>query len=106
MIFTLLYSQGSLHQYAGSAEHNSGVFSRFRANHSRSSSFNEETLGYHTIDLRISTIKMDAEDTDLRLCFRIISPLKTYTLQVTLIGNEVFFPLFSLHFTELIKEMV
>ncbi|TYI51473.1 hypothetical protein E1A91_D12G178500v1 [Gossypium mustelinum] len=72
---------GSLHQYTGSAEHNSGVFSRFRANHNRSSSFNEETLGYHTIDLRISTIKMDAEDTDLRLCFRIISPLKTYTLQ-------------------------
>ena len=25
---------------------------------------------------------MDAEDTDLRLCFRIISPVKTYTLQV------------------------
>ncbi|XP_039059859.1 ADP-ribosylation factor GTPase-activating protein AGD4-like isoform X3 [Hibiscus syriacus] len=72
---------GSLHQYAGSAEHNSGVFSRFRANHNRSSSFNEEALGYRPIDLRISTIKMDAEDTDLRLCFRIISPLKTYTLQ-------------------------
>ncbi|XP_039051820.1 ADP-ribosylation factor GTPase-activating protein AGD4-like isoform X2 [Hibiscus syriacus] len=72
---------GSLHQYAGSAEHNSGVFSRFRANHNRSSSFNEDTLGYHPIDLHISTIKMDTEDTDLRLCFRIISPLKTYTLQ-------------------------
>ncbi|KAK8659400.1 hypothetical protein V6N13_029602 [Hibiscus sabdariffa] len=72
---------GSLHQYAGSAEHNSSVFSRFRANHNRSSSFNEETLGSQPIDLRISTIKMDSEDTDLRLCFRIISPLKTYTLQ-------------------------
>ncbi|KAK8537380.1 hypothetical protein V6N13_042309 [Hibiscus sabdariffa] len=72
---------GSLHQYPGLAEHNSGVFSRFRANHNRSSSFNEDTLGYHPIDLRISTIKMDTEDTDLRLCFRIISPLKTYTLQ-------------------------
>ncbi|XP_022776591.1 ADP-ribosylation factor GTPase-activating protein AGD4-like isoform X5 [Durio zibethinus] len=72
---------GSHHQYAGSAEHNSGVFARFRARHNRSSSFNEETLGCHTVDLHTSTIKMDAEDTDLRLCFRIISPLKTYTLQ-------------------------
>lgn len=34
------------------------------------------------IDLRTSLIKLDAEDTDLRLCFRIISPQKTYTLQV------------------------
>ncbi|XVE91792.1 hypothetical protein REPUB_Repub01dG0042200 [Reevesia pubescens] len=72
---------GSHHQYAGSAEQSSGVFARFRARHNRSSSYNEETLGYHTVDLCTSTIKMDAEDTDLRLCFRIISPLKTYTLQ-------------------------
>lgn len=41
----------------------------------------EERLGCSTVDLRTSTIKIDAEDTDLRLCFRIISPLKTYTLQ-------------------------
>ncbi|KAL6291516.1 hypothetical protein ACE6H2_009026 [Prunus campanulata] len=33
------------------------------------------------VDMSTSTIKVDAEDTDLRLCFRIISPLKTYTLQ-------------------------
>ncbi|XP_007045558.2 PREDICTED: ADP-ribosylation factor GTPase-activating protein AGD4 [Theobroma cacao] len=72
---------GSHHHYTGSAEQNSGVFARFRARHNRSSSFNEETLGCHTVDLHTSTIKMDAEDTDLRLCFRIISPLKTYTLQ-------------------------
>ncbi|XP_022727005.1 ADP-ribosylation factor GTPase-activating protein AGD2-like isoform X2 [Durio zibethinus] len=72
---------GSHHQYTGSAEQNSGVFARFRARHNRSSSFNEETLGCHIIDLCTSTIKMDAKDTDLRLCFRIISPLKTYTLQ-------------------------
>ncbi|XVF43426.1 hypothetical protein PTKIN_Ptkin02bG0039200 [Pterospermum kingtungense] len=72
---------GSNHQYTGSAEQNSGVFARFRARHNRSSSFNEESLGCQTVDLRTSTIKMDAEDTDLRLCFRIISPMKTYTLQ-------------------------
>ncbi|KAM7263317.1 hypothetical protein ACFE04_001000 [Oxalis oulophora] len=72
---------GSTHHYSGSAENNSGVFRRFRARHNRSSSFNEESLGCRTVDLSTSTIKMDAEDTDLRLCFRLISPVKMYTLQ-------------------------
>ncbi|KAJ4710370.1 ADP-ribosylation factor GTPase-activating protein [Melia azedarach] len=72
---------GSHHNYTGSAEHNGGVFSRFRNRHNRSSSFNEETLGCRSVDLHTSAIKMDADDTDLRLCFRIISPTKTYTLQ-------------------------
>ncbi|GBG76896.1 hypothetical protein CBR_g23110 [Chara braunii] len=40
-----------------------------------------KTVAYHTVDLLTSTIKNDAEQTDLRFCFRIISPLKTYTLQ-------------------------
>ncbi|GAB4850689.1 ADP-ribosylation factor GTPase-activating protein agd4 [Ancistrocladus abbreviatus] len=62
-------------------EHNNGVFSRFRARHNRTSSLSEEALDYCTVDLRTSTIKIDAEDTDLRLCFRIISPSKSYTLQ-------------------------
>ncbi|KAH9771454.1 ADP-ribosylation factor GTPase-activating protein AGD4 [Citrus sinensis] len=73
--------EGSHHHYAGSADHNGGVFSRFRSRHYRSSSFNEESLNCRTVDLRTSAIKMDGEDTDLRLCFRIISPVKTYTLQ-------------------------
>ncbi|XVF85612.1 hypothetical protein PTKIN_Ptkin17bG0130900 [Pterospermum kingtungense] len=72
---------GSNQQYTSSAEHSSGVFARFRSRNNRSSSINEENLGSHTVDLRTSTIKMDTEDTDLRLCFRIISPVKTYTLQ-------------------------
>ncbi|XP_039071282.1 ADP-ribosylation factor GTPase-activating protein AGD2-like isoform X2 [Hibiscus syriacus] len=67
-----------LHQYAGAVDHNSGVFAKFRSIYKTSSN---ENLGCRTVDLRTSTIKMDAEDTDLRLCFRIISPLKTYTLQ-------------------------
>ncbi|GMJ04543.1 VAN3-like protein3, ARF-GAP domain 4 [Hibiscus trionum] len=71
---------GSHHQHTASADY-SNVFAKFRVRHSRSLSFNEETSGYHTVDLRTSTIKIDTEDTDLRLCFRIISPLKTYTLQ-------------------------
>lgn len=35
----------------------------------------------HTVDLLTSTIKLDAEQGDLRFCFRIISPSKAYTLQ-------------------------
>lgn len=61
---------------------NNRVFARFRSRHHRESSAGEESLGCSTVDLRTSTIKIDAEDTDLRLCFRIISPMKTYTLQV------------------------
>ncbi|WJX19061.1 hypothetical protein P8452_08794 [Trifolium repens] len=53
-------------------------------------------------DLWTSTIKMDAEDTDLRLCFRNISPSKTYTLQAEneLIGWTGYTKLLelSLHF--------
>ncbi|PPR91979.1 hypothetical protein GOBAR_AA28706 [Gossypium barbadense] len=72
---------GYHHQHTGSAGDSSGVFAKFRARHSRSLSFNEGTLGSRTVDLRASTIKLDTEDTDLRLCFRILTPLKTYTLQ-------------------------
>ncbi|CAG9464035.1 unnamed protein product [Pedinophyceae sp. YPF-701] len=34
-----------------------------------------------TLDLRTSTIKLGAEDPQLRMCFRIVSPSKTVTLQ-------------------------
>ncbi|XP_061989934.1 ADP-ribosylation factor GTPase-activating protein AGD4-like [Rosa rugosa] len=93
--FFVLNSQGALfyyrikgtkpmgsqaHHFTRSTEHNSGVFGRFRSKN-RASSLNENILGCRTVDLCTSTIKMDAEDTDLRLCFRIISPSKTYTLQ-------------------------
>lgn len=63
-------------------EHSTGVFGRFRARHNRTASWSEESLGCRTVDLRTSTIKIDAEDRDLRLCFRVISPSKSYTLQV------------------------
>ncbi|XP_016665744.1 ADP-ribosylation factor GTPase-activating protein AGD2 isoform X5 [Gossypium hirsutum] len=77
---------GFLHHYAGSAEYNGGVFARFRAKYRTSSC--EDNLGCRTVDLCTSTIKMGAEDTDLRLCFRIISPLKTYTLQAENAGDR------------------
>eukprot|EP00898_Chlorokybus_atmophyticus_P009125 jgi/Chlat1/9213/Chrsp98S08481 len=35
----------------------------------------------HTVNLLTSTLKKDAEQGELRFCFRIISPVKTYTLQ-------------------------
>ncbi|KAI3501954.1 hypothetical protein L1887_29983 [Cichorium endivia] len=64
-----------------STEQQSRVFGRFRSRHTRAASHDDENLSCHTVDLRTSTIKLDAEDSDLRLCFRIISPLKAYTLQ-------------------------
>lgn len=69
------------YNYNRSSEQNSGMFGRFRSRHNRAVSLNEDILGCCAVDLCTSTIKMDAEDTDLRLCFRIISPSKTYTLQ-------------------------
>ncbi|KAG6599878.1 ADP-ribosylation factor GTPase-activating protein AGD4, partial [Cucurbita argyrosperma subsp. sororia] len=69
------------HSFNRSDEHNNSVFGRFRSRHTRTSSLNEEILHCSKVNLHTSTIKMDAEDSDLRLCFRIISPSKTYTLQ-------------------------
>ncbi|KAG4985053.1 hypothetical protein JHK86_032744 [Glycine max] len=69
------------YNYSRLSEQNSGMFGRFRSRHNRASSLNEDILGSCTVDLCTSTIKMDADDTDLRLCFRIISPSKSYTLQ-------------------------
>ncbi|XP_010685091.2 ADP-ribosylation factor GTPase-activating protein AGD3 isoform X2 [Beta vulgaris subsp. vulgaris] len=41
----------------------------------------EKSVARHTVNLLTSTIKPDAEQSDMRFCFRIISPVKTYTLQ-------------------------
>ncbi|PHT81220.1 ADP-ribosylation factor GTPase-activating protein AGD4, partial [Capsicum annuum] len=71
---------GSPSSHPSGVDNHSSVFGRFRTRY-RSSSVGEENLGCRTVDLHTSTIKLDAEDTDLRLCFRIISPLKSYTLQ-------------------------
>ncbi|XP_020094054.1 ADP-ribosylation factor GTPase-activating protein AGD4-like isoform X2 [Ananas comosus] len=73
--------QGSLQQQSASSSEGSGVFGRFRFSHQRTSSLGEDNLGCHTVNLQTSTIKIDAEQSDLRFCFRIISPVKTYTLQ-------------------------
>ncbi|XP_057518772.1 ADP-ribosylation factor GTPase-activating protein AGD3-like isoform X1 [Amaranthus tricolor] len=41
----------------------------------------EKSVARHTVNLLTSTIKLDAEQSDMRFCFRIISPVKSYTLQ-------------------------
>jgi len=60
----------------------SGVLGRWLSSHAMIS--DERTVARHTVNLLTATIKMDAEQSDLRFCFRIISPAKTYTLQVVL----------------------
>lgn len=84
MNLVTFFFQVSPSQSFNSLEHNNRVFGRFRTRHHRSSSTGDESLSCSTVELQTSTIKIDAEDTDLRLCFRIISPVKTFTLQVTL----------------------
>eukprot|EP00850_Spirogloea_muscicola_P010361 SM000060S19693 [mRNA] locus=s60:675953:682119:+ [translate_table: standard] len=42
----------------------------------------DNTVANNTVNLLTSTIKMDAEQSDLRFCFRVVSPNKSYTLQV------------------------
>ncbi|XP_031494317.1 ADP-ribosylation factor GTPase-activating protein AGD2-like isoform X2 [Nymphaea colorata] len=91
--FFVLDSHGTLYYYRTQSNKNLGhlsqqsagisessMFGRFRSSRPRASSM-DENLGCHTVDLHTSTIKMDAEQSDLRFCFRIISPVKTYTLQ-------------------------
>lgn len=63
--FFLLDSRGALYYYRNK----------------RNKNLVGDDIGCHTVNLHTSTIKIDAEQTDLRFCFRIISPLKSYTLQ-------------------------
>ncbi|KAH9623708.1 hypothetical protein KSS87_013422 [Heliosperma pusillum] len=60
----------------------SGVLGRWLSSHYHSVATNEDkSVARHTVNLLTSTIKPDAEQSDLRFCFRIISPVKTITLQ-------------------------
>ncbi|KAJ4842097.1 hypothetical protein Tsubulata_007942 [Turnera subulata] len=72
---------GFQHRPTASAGYDDGVFATFRSRHGRTLSLGERSFGSTVIDLHTSMIKMDAGDANLRLCFRIISPVKTYTLQ-------------------------
>ncbi|KAK2359758.1 ADP-ribosylation factor GTPase-activating protein AGD3 [Trifolium repens] len=77
---------GSSSQHSGqrnSSELGSGLLSRWLSshNHHHGGVHDEKSVAHHTVNLLTSTIKVDADQSDLRFCFRIISPTKNYTLQ-------------------------
>jgi Arf-GAP/coiled-coil/ANK repeat/PH domain-containing protein len=65
-----------------SSDSGSGLLSRWLSSHYHAGVHDEKSVARHTVNLLTSTIKVDAEQSDLRFCFRIISPSKNYTLQV------------------------
>ncbi|XP_047322736.1 ADP-ribosylation factor GTPase-activating protein AGD3 isoform X2 [Impatiens glandulifera] len=67
-----------------SSEFGSGLLSRWLSSSHHNGGggvHDEKSVAHHTVNLLTSTIKVDADQTDLRFCFRIISPTKNYTLQ-------------------------
>ncbi|CAH9052101.1 unnamed protein product [Cuscuta epithymum] len=64
-----------------SSELGSGLLSRWLSSHHHGGVHDEKSVAHHTVNLLTSTIKVDADQSDLRFCFRIISPTKSYTLQ-------------------------
>lgn len=69
----------------------SGLLSRWLSSHYHGGVHDEKSVARHTVNLLTSTIKVDAEQLDLRFCFRIISPTKNYTLQVNFCAKEILY---------------
>ncbi|KAI7752334.1 hypothetical protein M8C21_014821 [Ambrosia artemisiifolia] len=69
---------GSGTQKSNTTEPVPGLLSRWLSSHYHGG---VHDVARHTVNLLTSTIKADAEQSDLRFCFRIISPTKIYTLQ-------------------------
>ncbi|XP_074295719.1 ADP-ribosylation factor GTPase-activating protein AGD3 isoform X1 [Silene latifolia] len=63
------------------SELGSGLLSRWLSSHYHGGMHDEKSVAHHTVNLLTATIKVDADQSDLRFCFRIISPTKNYTLQ-------------------------
>ncbi|XP_031277278.1 ADP-ribosylation factor GTPase-activating protein AGD1-like [Pistacia vera] len=63
------------------SETSHGLLSRWLSSHYHGGVHDEKSVARHTVNLLTSTIKVDADQSDLRFCFRIISPTKVYTLQ-------------------------
>jgi Arf-GAP/coiled-coil/ANK repeat/PH domain-containing protein len=85
MLCTALFQSGgsqSAVQRNGSSENGQGLLSRWLSSHYHGGVHDEKSVARHTVNLLTSTIKVDADQSDLRFCFRIISPMKVYTLQV------------------------
>ncbi|XP_054820354.1 ADP-ribosylation factor GTPase-activating protein AGD1-like isoform X3 [Prosopis cineraria] len=68
-------------QRNNATENGSGILSRWLSSHYHGGVHDERSVARHAVNLLTSTIKVDADQTDLRFCFRIISPVKNYTLQ-------------------------
>ncbi|KAM7277272.1 hypothetical protein ACFE04_019138 [Oxalis oulophora] len=64
-----------------STDNGSSLLSRWLSSHYHGGVHDEKSVARHTVNLLTSTIKADADQSDLRFCFRIISPTKIYTLQ-------------------------
>nr|XP_011463220.1 PREDICTED: ADP-ribosylation factor GTPase-activating protein AGD3 [Fragaria vesca subsp. vesca] len=91
--YFILDSRGMLYYYRkpwnwssspqknNSSENGTGILSRWLSSHYHGGVHDEKSVARHTVNLLTSTIKVDADQTDLRFCFRIISPSKIYTLQ-------------------------
>ncbi|KAL6182692.1 hypothetical protein ACLB2K_044105 [Fragaria x ananassa] len=91
--YFILDSRGMLYYYRkpwnwssspqknNSSENGTGILSRWLSSHYHGGVHDEKSVARHTVNLLTSTIKADADQTDLRFCFRIISPSKIYTLQ-------------------------
>lgn len=74
-------SGSQLSSQRNSSELGSGLLSRWLSSHYHGGVHDEKSAARHTVNLLTSTIKVDADQSDLRFCFRIISPTKNYTLQ-------------------------
>lgn len=73
-------SQSTIYRSTPS-ENGSSLLSRWLSSHYHGGVHDEKSVARHTVNLLTSTIKVDADQSDLRFCFRIISPTKVYTLQ-------------------------
>ncbi|KAM7471571.1 hypothetical protein LguiA_009754 [Lonicera macranthoides] len=81
-------SQHSTHRNCPS-EPGSGLLSRWLSSHYHGGVHDEKSVARHTVNLLTSTIKIDADQSDLRFCFRIISPTKNYTLQAESAADQM-----------------
>lgn len=66
---------------SSSSEPGSAHRSSWLSSHYHGGVHDEKPVARHTVNLLTATIKADADQSDLRFCFRIISPTKSYTLQ-------------------------
>lgn len=82
----LLFQIAGSVQKNSASEHSTGLLNRWRSSHYHGGVNDEKSVACHTVNLLTSTIKIDADQSDLRFCFRIISPSKIYALQVLDMG--------------------